>query len=341
MPIFLILLLAIPCFGQGAADVEALKRAAESGDAKAQLRLAEAYEDGNGVPQNDGLSIQWLRRAAEAGNADAQNSLGVAYRMGRGVGKDFKEAVAWYRKAAFRGSGNAMHNLATVYFNGEGESINDELALVWFLLAEKNGVVGASEAVERVKKSIGPNRTDEALLKLGEFYEKGESIPRDYAEALRIYKSLDSPLAAMRVAIMYNEGKGVDQDVRQAFEWCSKSAKRNHPPALYCVAQCYHRGLGTRKDFKLASEYYERAGLAGIPKAFDLLGLIYASGALGRQDLETALMFHLLAERMGIEPAKASVQVIAAQLKPKQVEMVRKKALEYWGARGALLMYKR
>lgn len=67
---------------------------AQAGDAEAQFQLAEAYEDGNGMPQDDELAAQWYRKSAEQGNAKAENGLGVLYRLGHGVPRDKEEHFA-------------------------------------------------------------------------------------------------------------------------------------------------------------------------------------------------------------------------------------------------------
>jgi TPR repeat protein len=57
-------------------DVSQLKIKADAGDVEAQVKLARAYQDGNGVEQNDTLAAQWYRQAAEHANPAAQNNLG-------------------------------------------------------------------------------------------------------------------------------------------------------------------------------------------------------------------------------------------------------------------------
>src|SRR5882762_2102412 len=81
------------------ADVAALRRAAEQGDAIAQLKLGIRYDGGLGVPQNYVLAASWYRKAADQGLAAAQYNLGVSYQQGQGVSRDFAQAAAWYRKA--------------------------------------------------------------------------------------------------------------------------------------------------------------------------------------------------------------------------------------------------
>jgi uncharacterized protein len=90
-------------WSQSGASIQELTRRAEAGEVAAQVELGRAYEDGNGVQQNDVEAVQWFRKAAEQGNAPAQNSLGVMYALGRGVERNREEAVRWYRKAAKSG----------------------------------------------------------------------------------------------------------------------------------------------------------------------------------------------------------------------------------------------
>ncbi len=51
------------------AEIDQLQAEAQAGDSTAQLNLGKAYENGNGVPQNDELAVKWYRAAAEQGSA--------------------------------------------------------------------------------------------------------------------------------------------------------------------------------------------------------------------------------------------------------------------------------
>ena len=55
------------------------------------------YQNGYGVDKNNSTAVGWYRKAAEQGNAIAQVSLGVMYEFGWGVNKDYNAA---HRKAA-------------------------------------------------------------------------------------------------------------------------------------------------------------------------------------------------------------------------------------------------
>ena len=94
-----------------ASHVDPLRLAAEQEDADAQYDLALAYDDGEGVPQNDALAAEWFARAAEQGHAPAQYNLGVAYVLGRGVLQDDALAAKWWKRAAAQGYAIAKQNL--------------------------------------------------------------------------------------------------------------------------------------------------------------------------------------------------------------------------------------
>ena len=101
-------------------ELDALRKAAEQGDAVAQYNLGVCYANGNGVNQDMTEAVKWWRLAAEQGDAVAQYNLGVCYANGNGVNQDMTEAVKWWRKAAEQGNADAQYNLGGCYYNGAG-----------------------------------------------------------------------------------------------------------------------------------------------------------------------------------------------------------------------------
>ncbi|MEM7227120.1 MAG: tetratricopeptide repeat protein [Pseudomonadota bacterium] len=87
-------------YAQAAAEFQPL---AESGDAEAQLALADLYRNGLGVPADQAAATAWYRRAAEQGVAVAQLNLGEAYHKGLGVARDPVQAYLWFALAAKQG----------------------------------------------------------------------------------------------------------------------------------------------------------------------------------------------------------------------------------------------
>lgn len=103
------LILAAALVSAQTADFDALRRKAESGDAKAQFDLAAAYSEGNGVAKDSAKGMDWLRRSALQGYAGAQVVLGYMYQKGINIEKDPSEAAKWYKKAANQSNKDPKH----------------------------------------------------------------------------------------------------------------------------------------------------------------------------------------------------------------------------------------
>lgn len=119
---------------------DSLRRRAEAGDARAQLALGEAYDDGKGVSQNKAEAARWFRLAAEQGESYAQWRLGALYELGEGVPKSPEEAARWYRRATaqqpitnVKAFVLAANQLGILYEEGRGVSKDAALAKEWFL----------------------------------------------------------------------------------------------------------------------------------------------------------------------------------------------------------------
>ncbi len=85
------------------------------------------YDDGNW--QN---AILHLRPAAENGDARALVLLANMYSEGYGVVQDRKEAFTLYYRAAVLNNPDAILAVATFYQQGIGVDQNDRLAIAWF-----------------------------------------------------------------------------------------------------------------------------------------------------------------------------------------------------------------
>ena len=140
----LILALASPLFYAGYAVFKkaALQKAAERGDAEAQVILGRMYDG-----QNYAKAVEWYRKAAEQGNADAQLSLGWMYMLGRGVPRSETDALEWFKKSAEQGNATAQYTLGITYNNAKDRA----QARKWFEKAAAQGHVLAKQALEEMK----------------------------------------------------------------------------------------------------------------------------------------------------------------------------------------------
>ena len=70
--------------------------------------------------ENTPTEVELLEKAAEQGDAMAQLDIAFCYNNGKGVEQSYTKAAYWYEKAAEQGLAKAQHNLGFSYYNGEG-----------------------------------------------------------------------------------------------------------------------------------------------------------------------------------------------------------------------------
>jgi tetratricopeptide (TPR) repeat protein len=87
-------------------------QAAEDGLPRAQVRIGEYYQHGEGRPRDLAEALTWYRRAADAGSARGMDYLGIFLAEGYGVERDCAAAVQWFEKAVAGGYAPASNNLA-------------------------------------------------------------------------------------------------------------------------------------------------------------------------------------------------------------------------------------
>ena len=80
-----------------------------SGDAGAQVMLAQMYRDGDGVRQDMTEAVRFYQKAADQGGAMAQCDLSLMTRRGEGgLNKDDEAAAQFYRRSADQGYARAQ-----------------------------------------------------------------------------------------------------------------------------------------------------------------------------------------------------------------------------------------
>jgi hypothetical protein len=135
------------------------------------------YTRGYAVRQDETEAAKWFRRAAEQGDATAQLQLGIMYADGRGVPQNFSDAAKWYRLAAEQSNAQAQYNLGVLYVRGEGVPVNNVMAHMWFNLAA--AYFPASELLSR--KVAAANRESVAQKMTREEIEKAQQMAREWS----------------------------------------------------------------------------------------------------------------------------------------------------------------
>src|SRR5262249_44299143 len=103
------------------------KDAANAGYAPAQATLGTLFARAKKMNR----AVEWWTKAAEQGDAEAQINLANAYRTGEGVKADLRIAFLLMSKAAAAGIAAAQTRLALAYAKGEGTALDNIEATKW------------------------------------------------------------------------------------------------------------------------------------------------------------------------------------------------------------------
>ncbi len=182
----------------------------------AALNIADLYNFGQGVSNDQEKAFEWYLRSAELGNTPAQTQVGFMFQNAEGIEQDYIKAFEWYKKASKKGNVMAIRNLGTLYQNGYGVEQDLERAIDLFVKAANLG-------------------SGAAMYNLAITYEKGMGVQRDERKAFEWYlKSAKAGYAFSyaKTGTSYMEGNGIDIDLEKAAFWLYKDYK-NNPESLY------------------------------------------------------------------------------------------------------------
>jgi TPR repeat protein len=133
-----------------------LSKAAARGDQDAQAGMGMKLINGQGVTQDFAQGRSLCSEAAKQDDPHAEYCMGYIYQRGLGVGPDAKEARKWYGRAATGDDIQAIKTLALMEATGEGGKIDRSSA---FLLYARLAVRGDKEALRslaKLRKDISP-----------------------------------------------------------------------------------------------------------------------------------------------------------------------------------------
>ena len=117
-----------------------------------------------------------------------------------------------------------------------------------------------------------------------------QPLPAHFVAGLEAYNTNNLPLAyteflaaaeeghidsQFNVALMYENGIGVDKGAKKALEWYRKASHQGSSAAQFNLGVLYENGRGTKVDFAAANEWYRAAAVQGDPLAIGNLGMLY------------------------------------------------------------------
>lgn len=132
---------AIAASGDLERAVGLYQSAAERGDLRAMVSLAQLHETGTGVAQDAAAARSLYEQAAEGGSHDAMINLAITLLQGGG---DAERGIALLKRASAEGSAKATFNLGVLAQDGVVDT--PDAALGYFQRAAKDGEYGGYRA---------------------------------------------------------------------------------------------------------------------------------------------------------------------------------------------------
>jgi S1-C subfamily serine protease len=172
----------------------------------------------------------------------------------------------------------------------------------------------------------------QAEFYLAAMYASGRGVPRDLIKANAIYQhcaDADNGFCQNNLGIPFLHGRGGTVNKVLAAHYFALAAAKGLAHAITSLADCYENGNGVQVDLRKAVQLYTEAATKDYHIAHGSLGSLYERGlGLPRNDVYAA-MHYLLATRkvVGIEnsydrqefdKAKANLARISAALSPDQ-----------------------
>ncbi|MCU7800131.1 MAG: SEL1-like repeat protein [gamma proteobacterium symbiont of Lucinoma myriamae] len=137
------------------------------------------------------------------------------------------------------------------------------------------------------------------------YFSKG-----DYITALNIWTPLAkqaNPAAQYSIGLLYDQGKGVIKDPKQALKYLQLAAKQGLPAAQYYLGVKYSAGLDVTKDPHKARQLLIQAAQQDHLQAQFHVATLYARGEGGPQDQHQATYWFNKASENGYGPAQHSL----------------------------------
>lgn len=217
------------------------------------------------------IAKNYFKKAAEKGHS--ASFFHIEYYMKSGY-----ERESFVEKEAKSGNAEAMYLIGIHYrnkYHGDKHmrKIDDEKAKPFL---EKAALKGHIPAQYAFGKWYAHHYTSYRDTVIGSWTYDKYDIINDYDNAfIWVKKAADAgfPPAQMRLGYYYTEGKGVQENLKEAFDLYYKAALQNYDEATYEIGRRYHKGLGVEQDLNKGIEWYKKSDYYCARDALEKLGI--------------------------------------------------------------------
>lgn len=142
----------------------------------------------------------------------------------------------------------------------------------------------------------------EEMYNKGVMYEEGKGVKQDFKEAIKWYRKavkVGHVASMYKLGYMYSSGKGIRKSYVNAVPLYQKAAEAGNVEAMHELAFMYELGIGVKQDYKKAKSWCQKAAEAGDDRAMHILGDMYYNGTGVKKDYKESMRWHLKAAKLG------------------------------------------
>ena len=163
-------------------------------------------------------------------------------------------------------------------------------------------------------------------------YQDGKGVKHDIKEAMKWYlKAAEQGdiYAQFNLALIFENGKnGVDQDYKEAMKYYRLAAEQGDAGAQFNLGFMYGKGEGALRDYKESVKWYLKAAEQGHAKAQYNLGFMYVNGQGVKKDYSRAHMWLDLSVINGEDLGNRALDLIVKEMTPVQIAKAKNMAKE-------------
>lgn len=183
----------------------------------------------------------------------------------------------------------------------------------------KEGLAAVKEAdwdkARAIFEELASQEHAGALYSLGLMYQRGRGVEQDPMKAIAYYKraaEAGSANAMNNLGMMYKRGIGIPVDYEAARKWFAKAVDV-HTMAKLNLADLYERGHGGPRDYVAAAKLYEKCAAEGAVPCMYRFARALDTGRGVEKDPERAKALYYQAAEKNYPLAVRKVRMIEAE----------------------------
>ena len=160
-----------------------------------------------------------------------------------------------------------------------------------------------------------------------DLHDRGDDVNR--VNELQLWAEQGHATAQFLLGVMYDNGRGVAEDDREAVRWYRKAAEQGHATAQSLLGVMYANGEGVPEDDREAVRWFRKAAEQGDADAQHNLGVMYAKGEGVPQDDVRAYLWFNLAAALGNKDAVRGRDIIKERMTRAQIAEAQRLSREW------------